>query len=76
MSSFYYNCILCYNNNVKRGIKMNLKVYDFYDGDMLFASYVFKFHRLYVRKGYLHRIDEIKRALADNGYIMLDWQEM
>lgn len=55
---------------------MNLKGYDFYDGDMLYASFVLKFRRLYIRKGYLHRIDEIKKELEDNGFIMLDWEEV
>ena len=55
---------------------MNLKGYNFYDGDVIFAHFVLKFCRLYIKKGYLHRIDDIKRELEDNGFIMLDWEEV
>lgn len=50
--------------------------YDFYDDDILFACFVFKYCKLYIKRGYLHRLDEIKDTLADNGFIMLNWEEV
>lgn len=56
---------------------MNLKSYDFFaDNGMLIASFVYRFHRLYICKEYLYKLDSIKKELADNGLVLLDWEEV
>lgn len=55
---------------------MNLKGYQFYEDGVLTASFNLKYLRLYIKRGYLNKLEEYKKELQEQGFIMLDWDWM
>ena len=55
---------------------MNLKGYQFYENDMVVAHYNLKYCRLYIKRGYLHKLEEYTKEINDYGFVVLDWEWM
>lgn len=53
---------------------MNLKGYQFYENDVVAAYFNLKYRRLYIKRSYFHKLEEYKKELNDNGFIVLDWE--
>ena len=50
---------------------MNLKGYQFYENDIVVAYFNLKYCRLYIKRGYFHKLEEYKKEMEHNRFAEL-----